>query len=205
LSTFYFGPFIGSEYLNQQGAIEVSKSMLLVSLAYIIFHAAQLFLIFPVEKKLVPDMVQFASLMYLPHAVRVLAVSILGPIAFLALFPAMLLVIYFENQFSVDIAHKQSILTAAVGAGCSVLAYYIVRFFSRSELPFGIRLQSWRPVFLIGVIASLLNSIGMAFVFREFFDPNLFPQLILRYFVGDIFGLAAGSLFLLVCLRFTDR
>lgn len=193
--------------MDSQRAIEFLKLIGVVFFAYLIFHAVQVIVVMPVEERFAPKLTQFASLVYLPHAVRVLAVAIVGPQAFFALFPAILVVIFVENQLGAGAGAigVQPMLAAGVGAGCTVVAFYIVRRFAPRGILFGITLQNWRPVFAIGVVSSLLNSIGLAIVFREFFDPALFPQLLFKYFVGDVLGLVAGTLILLMCLKTADR
>lgn len=149
-------------------------------------------------------MVEFASLMYLPHAVRILSVAIVGPTAFLALFPAGLAAMFLESYLGIGLLPEKAVYAALVGAGSSVMAYYIVRSLSPRNIDFAVSLRNWRPVFWIGAIASLINSIGMAVVYREYFIASQFPQLLIKYFVGDIFGLAAGAVFLLLCVRAID-
>ena len=135
--------------------------------------------------------------MYLPHAVRVLSVAIYGPWAFLALFPGTLIAFHIDSELlSTSPAQDREIWVALVGAGCAVVGYYAVNIFHRGAIPFREALRDWKPVFRIGVVASLVNSIGLAVVFREHFDPSLYPQLLMKYFVGDIFGLVVGSLLL---------
>lgn len=190
--------------IERQTAGQIIIPFLVIFLAYLVFHGLQLFLVLPIEEKFAPKMAQFASLMYLPHAVRVLSVAIVGPVAFLALFPAVLAVYFLESYLGIGSLPERVVYAALVGAGCSVMAYYIVRSLSARNIEFGIRLQDWRPVFWIGVVASLINSIGLAFVFREHFVASQFPQLLIKYFAGDIIGLAVGTLFLLMCVRATD-
>ncbi len=191
--------------IGLQSAARFLRSFFVVFFAYLTFHGLQLFLVFPIEEKLFPNLAQVASLMYLPHAVRVLSVAVVGPTAFFALFPAVLATAYLERFFGFGVMIEKAMYVAGVGAGCSILAYYIVRFQSSRDIEFGITLQDWRPVFWIGVVASLINSIGLAFVFREHFMPSQFPQLLIKYFLGDIIGLAVGALLLLICVRIIDE
>ncbi|MGJ8585363.1 MAG: hypothetical protein ACSHXD_14810 [Marinosulfonomonas sp.] len=191
--------------IERQSATQFLISFLVVFFAYLVFHGLQLFLVLPIEEKLFPKMAQFASLMYLPHAVRVLSVAILGPVAFLALFPAVLAVIFLESYFGIGPLPEKFVFAALVGAGCPVVAYYIVRSLSPRNIDFGIRLLDWRPVFWIGVVASLINSVGLAVVYRDYFVASQFPQLLIKYFIGDIIGLAVGALLLLICVRYVDR
>lgn len=191
--------------IGLQSTIRFLKYLSVVFFAYLTFHGLQLFVVFPAEEKLVPNLAHVASLMYLPHAVRVLSVAVVGPTAFFALFPAVLATAYLERYFGFGIMPEKVMYVAGVGAGCSILAYYIVRVLSSRDIDFCITLQNWRPVFWIGVVASLINSIGLAFVFREHFVASQFPQLLIKYFVGDIFGLAVGTLFMLICVRIIDE
>ena len=60
-----------------------------IFVAYVAVFLFQLGVIFPAEAKLFPVYSATASLMFLPHAVRVLATAIIGPKAFFLLYPAM--------------------------------------------------------------------------------------------------------------------
>ena len=57
----------------------------IVIVAYMLAHGLTAWLITPVQALLLPDVTAFASLVYLPHGVRVLATWLLGPIAFVPL------------------------------------------------------------------------------------------------------------------------
>jgi len=53
--------------------------------AYILAHGLTAMLITPLQARLLPDVTSFASLLYLPHGVRVLATWLLGRVAILPL------------------------------------------------------------------------------------------------------------------------
>ena len=68
--------------------------IVVVFVAYFVMASFQKYAIYPIEAKLLPLYSQYASLIFIPHAVRVLATAIYGPKTFLVLLPAMVLEIY---------------------------------------------------------------------------------------------------------------
>ena len=60
----------------------------IIFISYVAVFLFQLHVVFPAEAKLFSVYSATASLMFLPHAVRVLATAIIGPKVFFLLFPA---------------------------------------------------------------------------------------------------------------------
>ena len=70
---------------------------MLIFLSYIGLISVQYLVIMPIETMLVKRNVAFVSLLYLPHAVRVLGAWMVGPKSILALIPASICV-YFATR-----------------------------------------------------------------------------------------------------------
>ena len=176
-----------------------------VPIFFVSAHLLQLAVILPIEAKFLPNLTEIASIMYLPNAVRILATAIIGPRVFFALFPAILFVTYGELPPDNGLISKEIFWIAVIGAGCGPAAYFIVKYYYKHGPSFAISLQNWKPVFLIGILASLFNSVGLAIVFRNYFDFETFPLLLGKYFAGDIIGLAVGLVLLVLFFRLIRR
>ncbi|MFQ5624446.1 MAG: hypothetical protein ACE5FS_13750 [Paracoccaceae bacterium] len=177
------------------------KWIVVVALSYVLTFMFQANVIFPVEKFFVPGFTELASLMFLPHAVRTLGTAIVGPRAFWALFPAVLGIHYVDYQPISWALSWQAVLVALTGAGCAPVGYYIVRSVYRYRTSFEAALLNWKPVFAIGVAASLVNTAALCLLFSASFGLRSLPYVVLRFLIGDIVGLAAGLLLLVFCFR----
>ena len=71
----------------------------IVMLAHVITFIIQMNIILPFEIAEAGHVGSLASVLFLPHAVKVLSVWLLGPKAFFALFPAEIFISYFFNSF----------------------------------------------------------------------------------------------------------
>ena len=74
----------------------------IVMLLHVSAFIIQMTLILPFEVAAAGHIGSLASVLFLPHAVRVLSVWLLGPKAFFALFPAEIFISYFFLRFDFD-------------------------------------------------------------------------------------------------------
>ncbi len=92
---------------------------------YLALHFLQFFVIFPLEAKYGSNVTWLASLFFLPHLVRVLAVWMLGPLAFFALLAADIiahLIIHPDRQLT-----DLQMLVPFVSSGCAVIAFELFK------------------------------------------------------------------------------
>ena len=61
--------------------------------------------------------------------------------------------------------------------------------------------SNWRPLLLIGAVASVINSIGLSLLYQGLIVPEESLLLLGNYLVGDILGLFFGLLVLMVLMR----
>jgi len=161
--------------------------------------------IFPIEKTLLAPYPYVASLVFLPHAVRVLGTVIVGPKIFFVLFPTILVSGYFLFDSYAGNAIHLLVMDAAIGAGCSPLAYIIVKWFNRNKRGFQLTLLNWRTVFLIGIIASVLNSAMRVTILNGSSGWHDAVHAITKVIVGDMVGLAIGLVVLVFVFRLARR
>ena len=177
----------------------------IVPICYFFVLLFEIQVIFPIEKSLLAPYPYVASLVFLPHAVRVLGTVIAGPRVFFVLFPTILVSGYFLFDSYVGEAHYLLIMDATIGAGCAPLAYLIVKWISNNTEEFELTLLNWRTVLLIGAIASVLNSVARTVLISKLSLLPDIQQAITRVFIGDMIGLAVGLVALLFAFRLALR
>ena len=127
--------------------------MLLHVAAFII----QVSIILPFEIAAVGHIGSLASVLFLPHAVKVLSVWLLGPKAFLALFPAELLISYFFFMHDFDPATL--FLIALWGSASAIIAFEFLRFMNLGVYPKSVASINWLWFVFAGCLASFFNSV----------------------------------------------
>ena len=157
--------------------------MLLHVSAFII----QMTLILPFEVAAAGHIGSLASLLFLPHAVKVLSAWLLGPKAFLALFPAEIFISYFFLRLDFDPATL--LLISLWGSASAIIAFEFLRFMNLGVSPKSAASINWRSLVFAGCLASFFNSVGGTYLKREGLAPAEIFELLSRYLIGDIGGL----------------
>jgi hypothetical protein len=166
---------------------------------YLALHFLQFFVIFPLEAKYGSNVTWLASLFFFPHLVRVLAVWMLGPLAFFALLPADIiihLVLHPDRQLT-----DLQMLVPFVSSGCAVIGFELFKLTGINCYMSATKASNWRPLLLIGAIASVINSVGLSVLYQGLVLPDKSLHLLANYMVGDVLGLFFGLLVLMVLMR----
>ncbi|MGE4610874.1 MAG: hypothetical protein AAED33_05715 [Paracoccaceae bacterium] len=90
---------------------------------------------------------------------------------------------------------------AIIGAASAPAGYILLKTVLGGQVDFSKKMLNWRYVFLIGIIASAINSIGLVAVYVVPAEMVEVLGLMLRFFVGDIFGLFVGLVVLTLVFR----
>ena len=159
---------------------------------------------FPIERALLSDYPGIASIVFLPHAVRVLGTVIVGPKIFFVLFPTIIVSGYFLFGSYGGLSWPL-VVDAAIGASCAPLAYLTVKWVERKRPNFKLTLRNWRMVFLIGAVASVLNSVmRVTLLGGERTAPKIVDG-ITKVIIGDMIGLMLGLVVLVFAFRIIRR
>jgi len=171
----------------------------LVMLLYFATYMVWYNLILPVEVRFTGNMSLIGSLIFLPHAVRVLSAWLLGPKALFALIPAELLM----HQFYASTEYQQdyTFLIPVFSSFSAVFAFELMRLMKLDVYPKMDGITGWRSVMFAGALASVFNSISGAYLKGEAYSPNAVFDVIARHFVGDVIGLLLAILLLIVVFR----
>jgi hypothetical protein len=167
---------------------------LAVSASYLVAFLLTDKLIMPVQRYFLPDVSAWASLMFLPHGVRVLTAWLYGWWSILLLAPAsfltMVLLYGLEN---LTVWHMLSTMPGVLSAA---FAFALAARFGR-DLRFGAGHPArWREVLAVGILASILNAAGTMLALGEQ------PLVTLVCLLGDIIGLITCMLILAQVFRF---
>lgn len=179
---------------------------LIIVLAYVLSHGSTAWAVTPVQSLVLPEVTVFASLMYLPHGVRVLATWAYGWKAIPALIAgAALSTYFFSPPDQIDFLSPALLESLLIGAVCAFLAFELVRlagyncYFGQSrKLP-------WKGMIAIGTLSSVINSIGQTFIFSGLIGLGDIRDVLLVYAIGDLVGLIVCMVLLMFVFRWGRR
>jgi hypothetical protein len=176
----------------------------LIFLAYLGLVAFQNLVIMPIETMMVDRNVAVVSLLYLPHAVRVLGAWMVGPKSILALIPASIS-LYFVTRPDTGSLTQADFIIPMVGALCAPIAFELMRFVRIDVYPKSNGVISWRTLVFAGLLSSIINSF-----FSTLFLEGRFPiedtfDVLTRFVIGDVMGLVVVMLLLLGSLKVFRR
>ncbi|MBL4872455.1 MAG: hypothetical protein JKY41_03460 [Rhodobacteraceae bacterium] len=134
-----------------------------------------------------------------------MATVIVGPKVFFVLFPTILVSGYFLFDSYAGEAAYLLVMEAAIGAGGPPVAYMIVKRIRKNAEAFELTLLNWRTVFLIGALASVINSVTRVTVLGNMTQLSNILEAIAKVIVGDMVGLAIGLVSLLFVFRLVRR
>lgn len=178
------------------------QAFAVVTLAHVLAHGLTALLVTPLQSRLLPDITVFASLVYLPHGVRVLATWLFRKTAFFPLFlGGFLSELVFTPTDTGRATDAVTLASIAVGAASAPLAFELIRAFGRdlyARPTFRVR---WQWLLLAGGIASVLNSIGQTIVFSGAILPGRATAVVTTYAFGDLVGLIVSTLVLMLVFR----
>lgn len=177
---------------------------LLIVALYVFFNAVTTFVISPLQSVLLPEVTIFASLVYLPHGVRVLATWAYGWKAIPPLFVGGSISSWVFRSSS-DLAFLEPGLIGGlvVGAVAAFLAFELARLFG-FNLYFGSeRKLKWRGMIVIGAVSSLLNSAGQTLAYSGLIQFAHFTLVPIVFVIGDLIGLITCMVALMFVFRWT--
>ena len=159
---------------------------LLYLFAYSLVFAA----ITPLQEQVMPEITKFASLLFLPHGIRVLGTSLLGVRAV----PGLVLAELTGNYLFWGMTQLDTLLFSALISG-SITWIGFEGLRSLRVNAFYLQLSEQAPAFHALLLAGLLASAANAFLLTSLIESKLdvgqVTMLIAAYMTGDITGLFA--------------
>ena len=172
----------------------------IVMLIHVSAFIIQVNFILPFEIAAAGHMGSLASVLFLPHAVRVLSVWLIGPKAFFALFPASLFISFLYLRHEYDTFTLR--LIALWGALSAVISFEFLRYVGFNVYPKNTASINWRLLVFAGCLASFINCLGGAFLKSKGLTTVEILELMTRYLIGDIGGLLFCLVVLMLALRY---
>lgn len=175
----------------QRGSLLIE--MLVASLSYVAASLVVFKVVAPVQDLFFPQFNSHASLLFLPHGVRVLSAWLLGWRAVPALLPGVVIVFAFVG--GPDVLLPSRIAAIAVAVSVCPAIFWALAQLGWDTRPNAGRPACWACVMLVGVLTSVLIA--------------LFTNLALgtgavdyvAYLIGDVFGLFFLMLILMLVFR----
>ena len=173
----------------------------LIFLTYLGLLTVQYLVIMPIETMVVERNAALVSLLYLPHAVRVLGAWMVGPKSILALIPASICGYFFMMRPDTGAFTSADFIIPMIGALCAPVAFELMRFVRIDVYPKSTGVISWRTLVFAGLLSSIVNSF-----FSTLFLEGQFPiedtfDVLTRFVIGDVMGLVIILLLLVSLLK----
>jgi len=172
-------------------------------LIFVITFLLHKFIIYPAEVYVfTEEVVEHASYLYLPHAVRIIAYYILGPIALIPIFLSQCFTfILFNNGELFNTVYLSSISTLSIYFGFT--SYELIK----KENLFNIRnAVDWKKIIIIGFLVSIFNStLSTLYLNLEKGHDYFYDTLNFTYLIGDVLGLVFGMILFILTLKLYGR
>lgn len=176
--------------------------LLFITKAYVIFHAITAFIVTPIQNVFLSEITVFASLVYLPHGVRVLATWLWGWKAFFPLYAGNLVsALIFNSSHAREVLDTAVIFSTAMGSLSALLAFELMRLLGRNLYAGQSRKINWRWLLLVGAFSSVINSIGQSLIHSGSILPEQAMSVLVTFAVGDLVGLFVSMVALMVIFR----
>jgi hypothetical protein len=140
-----------------------------------------------------PEGTDYASLLFLPHGVRVISAWLFGWKSVLYLAPASYIAHYWRlGELSLS---TPVFFMPIFGIVCVALVFELVaRFGVDLRLKAGY-VAPWKDILLVGAIGSVVNAFGANLIVQNSIDTMLF------YLLGDVLGMIVLFLVLILVFR----
>lgn len=177
---------------------------LTIILAYILAHGTTAFVVTPIQARILPELTVFASLVYLPHGVRVLATWAYGWKAIPALILGVSLSAWvFTPRAELDFLSPALLEGIVLGAVSAFVAFEILRLAGYNAYFGEARKLHWKGLIAIGALSSIINSVGHSIIYAGLVGPGHAVWLLLIYAIGDLVGLILCMGILMLVFRWS--
>lgn len=162
--------------------------------AYALAHLATVTVLSAAIIGVTSDPTKSASLIFLPHGIRIIAAWLYGWRAVLYIVPPayFIHILQFPDKHSLTVG---DLLGPVFGVLCASLCFfalarigYVFRYGRNSQ-------TNWKDLVLVGALASMINSAGTNLAYGNSLDISA------AYFIGDIFGMITVMFITMMCFR----
>lgn len=151
----------------------------------------------PLQNLFFPEYPSRASLLFLPHGVRVLAAWLLGWRAIFALLPGVFIV--FALLAGWDVFLPSRLLAIGIAVTTVPAVFYICKWLGWDLFPRSDRTPCWTCIMVVGIVTSVLVSVLTNMTFGSATEEYV------AFLIGDISGLFFLMLGLSYAFRLVER
>lgn len=183
--------------MRETAIVDWVLPLFVVSCAFLAAFFLTFWFLMPLQLWLMPDTLRHASLLFLPHGVRVLTAWLYGWKSIVLLAPASFAahIYLFGLQGLFDIY----ILATVVGLLCAPFSFWLLAKLGMEFREGRAPMVSWREILLAGSVASLINGAGSTY----FFGGEI--RFASAYFMGDLGGLLTSMILLMLGFRWMRK
>ena len=175
-------------------------SFLITFVLFIITFLLHKHLILPLEIFIFSqETIEYASLLYLPHAVRIIAYYVLGPIALIPIFLSQCVTyLVFNNAELMNTVYLSGLSTLSIFLGFRL--YELIRKRNIFNID---KTVDWKKIIIVGFLVSIFNStLSSLFISLNTSYNYFYETLNFTYLVGDVLGLVFGMFLFIFCIKF---
>jgi len=181
----------------------IKTNILIPFFIFIIVFLLHKFIVNPAEVYIfTEEVVEHASYLYLPHAVRIIAYYVLGPITLIPIFLSQCFTfILFNNGELFNTVYLSAISTISIYFG--FISYEIIK----KDNLFNInKTVDWKKIIIIGFLVSVFNSTLTTLYLNLTKGHDYFYETLnFTYLIGDVLGLVFGMILFILSLKFYGR
>lgn len=175
------------------GVTVLIKDTMVVTMAYLVAFCVTFKCVLPVQNSFFPEFSSHASLLFLPHGVRVLAAWLLGWRSVIALAPGVVFAFWYLAGNAAFTPSRLFAILVAITVPAAT--FYILRLFGLDLFPKPEQRPCWPCIVIVGGIISVITASLTNIAFGSSWTD------VFAYLIGDFFGL----FFLMAILMFTFR
>lgn len=174
-------------------------NFLITFVLFIVTFLLHKYIILPLEIFIFSqETIEYASLLYLPHAVRIIAYYVLGPI--------VLIPIFLSQCFTYLVFNNAELMNTVYLSGLSTLSIFLgFRLYEliRKRNIFNIdKTVDWKKIIIVGFLVSIFNStLSSLFISLNTSYNYFYESLNFTYLMGDVLGLVFGMFLFIFCLK----
>jgi hypothetical protein len=175
---------------------------LIIALLYVLAHGFTALAVTPVQNVIFPEFTVFASLLYLPHGVRVLTTWAYGWKAVPALIVGTSLSVWlFTPSEDLNFLLPGLIVSILVGSASAFIAFELARFAGHNLYYWGPKKLRWKGMIAMGALSSVINSLGQTLGYSALINLEVIIGVWAVYAVGDVIGLIVCMVVLMLVFR----
>lgn len=153
----------------------------------------------PIE--LSDNALNLGSLLFLPHAARVLPIVYFGPWALLGIIIAEYICWFYIWPFEIFDRTGMGVL---ISSGAIAITWGFFKLLDAELKPFGnLQNTNWKHLVIFIIFSALFNGLGNGAYYPTFGDGEAAPLISIRFVIGDIVGSLVVIIFLAIFRKVT--